>query len=68
MHYFGQGFHRISFFESISSTVEGEVSHLDHIIIFDDSMSNLIYKILEISWLGIYNVIIRPHDVFSVSS
>ena len=42
------------FFESISSNTEGEWTHLDHIIVFEDLMLYLIYDILEILWLDIH--------------
>ena len=53
-YYLGQRVHQISFFESISSNIEGEQSHLDYIIIFENFISYLIYNILEILWLGIH--------------
>ena len=53
-HHLGQGFHHISFLESISSNIEGRWSHLGHTIIFEDFMSYLICDILEILWLRIH--------------
>ena len=52
-YYLGQGFHRISFFESIFLNTEDEWSYLDHTIILEDFMSYPIYDVLEIPWLGI---------------
>ena len=45
-----QGFHRISFLDSISSNIEGKQSILDNTIIFEDIILYPIYDILEISW------------------
>ena len=52
-HYFGQGFHCISFLKSISSNTEGGWSHLDYTIIFVDFMLYPIYDVLDIPWLEI---------------
>ena len=52
-YYLDEGSHRISFFELISSNTKGRRSYLDHIIIFEDFITYIIYHILEILWLGI---------------
>ena len=49
-HHLGQGFHCISFLESIFSNTKGIWSHLDHTIIFVDFISYLIYDVLDIPW------------------
>ena len=60
-HYLGQGSHCISFQVLISSNVEGGWSHLDHTVVFVDFMSYPIYDVLNITWLGIPELLSK-HD------
>ena len=66
LYYLGKGFHCISFLESIFLNIKDEKSHLNHIIMFEDFMSYLIYGSRFISHNQ--NMVIHPQDVFGVLS